>query len=1742
MAHDCVFTAGSPNVIKIYAPTHIDIIDAVTYTVYITTAFADGGLEGIEFGGGIVRYPFFVEIYPTGASLGSAAYGYLEEVAVPFPYLDVVMDSWTQNEYTRIRITWQITANIAASSDGMRIVIELPTDSDLFLTDLGLGLIENDKVPCNEEDDLTGPLDCYFYPGAETAETPNKIVVSGFGAMSSTSELYTIHLPKLYFPPVGGDDKQISIIVYALDISSGWPGIFFNFREIKNVARGKTNTVAVLTNSNAPSVSGNTAGSTGDYTFPIDVTLKNSDFYIIEFPSIISMSSVTPTCEDEAGTTLNCYYYKDINAIYVDITGVHTDIIVRDISNPPNPIIASQYLHFRAEHWSDKEKKTQVDYPLLVETFGTPASPTITVQTPDKPGIQYYQNDYLEYEIALTTGFEIPSGGCIAFDFPPEFPDLPESTCRNVHSGFISRLKGDVVCTVSGKQVVLTGFDSLVVGDLVQIKVLVQHPSSSLTTSAGIIYASYTSSTVVPANILETVTSSPIDILSDLAPMYYEFPRQLLESIIVHADDYAPLKIILSDFGDIIANTGFIKITLPTGFGTTPTGSELVCLWNKRMSRCFVSGQVITVYSPENSDWNTYPFILTITSTNADSIDTVGIQHPSVPGEYGLEISSDCKGDGTLVYQAIDYVHVFPNSHLATFTVNPAHYTASATNLFSFTLTTTQDIPLGGFVRIYFPTEDMWGNQLFEDDLGTGLADGQYIPCQEEPSDPNLVSILDRIINCKLYLGSSSIAKPAYVEMTNFDDLSGIFTFVIWGIKNPANSVPDAINIEFVALTLDADYSDLDYFYLNYGFTVTSEISSDPGTPANPHDTPTVSSGTIGATVTIDIELMDNSVAITAGSSYILEIPSIIPLFGIALTDCTIYPQIGLIHYTLPPAGAVDSYPILSVTTNSIIPCDWGTPVITCTQISNKVAQRDRNPYLGINSLTPMALTTSSETFSTIKNEDSQSHFSFTVGVEIPNLGLIKITYPTDYQILGNDCELSGLQLMTNFKCSIAGQIATIQVYELIPVNTVLTVNTYLLSKVDDSSDLSISTFCDESGTIIMETGTFAVTDIVASPVWPLTFQAPPQTVVSTTATVSEYVEIRFKVRSTLTINYSSSQYLRVALSNAFLGKPNNAALYCTIDACRVPCEETTANSEFSIYASSTFSITANDWHEVIIYTNGGDSDTNGYELPTTALTNTLTVTVYDGSSTETEARVLSVPTGTYAVLNIRYLHTTKEKFNVFSFTIEITQDIDGTAGESIVIEFPLTDYNMSPLFRDDLGTGKIDGDTAYCDNLSLVGSTCTFTKGNYINDYPAKISITGFNSVSALTQIQFDLPKIANPRNAGPSINVSIRVASLNAAGIVKEERTVEYLFKTTENTVSTCTVNQPVFGSYITDAITTLEFSCCSSQDLTPDSFYILEFPSEYTYPVVSPLVGTSDFETISKRYKSANWIQLSSSATVDCSSGSPTSTFDPISNPSKSVPSGTLIFKSYSIFENQMTDEGTYDPITFNIAPAPVSTVTTTTVTFDSVSINQNQVKSQTIITAVFSSSAIIPADGKITLEVTNQGTGVYTDPYFFTIVKGVGSVYHFDLSGTIYSIKDFISVAASEKITVLIPVLNPDNNGGFMTVTVKIYDDISRLMGTGSVDTSTLGNNFAKVYSIRSHTFRFFSLANVGIDIVASFEISLSVSDTITSGYNYVVIDFDDGIQAMGFGVNGYDNIGQVNGIACAAIGSTCLSAI
>jgi hypothetical protein len=131
---------------------------------------------------------------------------------------------------------------------------------------------------------------------------------------------------------------------------------------------------------------------------------------------------------------------------------------------------------------------------------------------------------------------------------------------------------------------------------------------------------------------------------------------------------------------------------------------------------------------------------------------------------------------------------------------------------------------------------------------------------------------------------------------------------------------------------------------------------------------------------------------------------------------------------------------------------------------------------------------------------------------------------------------------------------------------------------------------------------------------------------------------------------------------------------------------------------------------------------------------------------------------------------------------------------------------------------------------------------------------------------------------------------------------------------------------------------------------------------------------------------------------------------------------------------------------------------------------------LIYASITCDEIIPAGGSIEVDISSGGSSLTTDPYYFTIIRGVGVYFHYTVFGSTYTIEDFLVISASTSIDLAIPVVNPSTAGSTMTISASVYDDLSNLMGTGSGSTPAVVSTYNTVYSPKFHRLEIISINN------------------------------------------------------------------
>lgn len=1722
MASDCTWSNAATKTITVYAPRYHTLTAGTSIELYITTIFGDSGKEGILFNALLGRYFFDVALYATGAGVTHKERRYTYLVPDRFTDLEIKADVWTPGEYTRITVKFTPDVNIPASSAGGRIVVEFPTITGRYLNDLGLSLNDNDNFPCDLSTTSAitgGPIQCWINLGTGTSTTPAQVYVTNFNAITAGTAGCIIEFPKIYNPTTGGDDIIMDLTIYSLDGSVFFPGDMLSYRTINQAYRIRKD-IKASSAAAAPTVSGTVLGpSTGDYTIVLAGTMAATDVYVIELPSAISISTSTPTCSNCA----SCFYYSDINSVYiVPNAGTNVAVTISGITNPATTLTAANYLQFYGYHWDvlKHEVAKKVTYSPLVETFTTGTITINSIYMPLRDNTNYVQGYLVDYVCDFDINSAVPSTGSITIDIPAEYQSLPESACFAYYFPSNTAITGSYTCTASGYQVLIKNFSNIAAASHLSVRWYMKHPTSALTSS---VFTVSTWSDSAATNIIETATSTGKTITSTSAPSYYEFPRQLHMMTIARVNQYAPIRMTVTPRSNIVKVVGFITITLNTSFGSEATGSDLVCLWGTlRSVRCELSSDIITMYAPADSNISTTT-VITITTTNADDTEQIGIQFSGTSGLTRILVYFDYNGDGTDDWSAMDWFELWPSTSFTSLVIDVGNTSEAATSLLQVSFEPQTAVPLGGELRLYFPTKDARGNTLFADDLGTSLPMYSSLPCDVDGT--NLQAVAGGKVICTLHLGENDNSKPAYVSVTNFQAISTGVVSQLWifHIKNPSSYGDDDRHVDFSFLSIDSSGTYLDADTVFDVFTVTKAQTA----PASGNQTPVATDGNVGTTTMLSVPMLDNTYAIGADTVYYLQFPTDIPLTGAtcAVATCTVFPQSNILKVT--GSNALGSgFPALDITFASALTYDPADKQITAYQWNTDtdnylISERDGEVYNDFIDLVPATSTALLTPTNLIQLHAHDGVFGFTAASDIPATGLIEVALPSALTLEHPFCLNtydSDLVQGANFKCEItyvtSQYVATITGFNAITAGDTLKFRALMTNPLnaDNGSPMDVTVYADTSKQMLVETATTPTVTLSTLQV-PPRFYLEPLQLPKMPGVVDSYVEIRFKIKPTVSLASTvATDYIQLIPSTAFQGISTNAELYCTVDNLGTPCSF--SGSNIRVYPPELTGISNSAFQEILVYTHNADSDINGLQQPSAATLIDFTVEVYS-SGTLTDQGILKtrVSTAYFDILNFDFLHFSSDELNLVTITFSNTQAL--ASGDFIVVEFPTKDPLNNSLFRDDIGSGVLDNQAFPCEAFTNIpGSpTCRLKHGYGTSGIPARVVITGFTAVAAGTGRAFKLMKFKNPLSYTDSTNVYLRLYTETSAGTPVEERIAEYLFLSKSSIIASKTPAAPTFSDYNLGATYTLSATCSSTN--TVDSgldYYIFEFPSSLS---VSGANAPTGFTTANV-YPSANWIVLTTSGSMNCPS-SAAFTLSNLVQPTTAYSSGSVVFKAYAIENQFMTDKATYTAVVSGSTTA--GSGTPDTAIFSARTLFDTTPSAWQMHDIEFNCPNVdIPAGGSIAIKVlaaTNSFQS--TDERYFYINAGTlttASSTHidwtYDSATYTYTLTGFDIITATTPVKVTAAVQNNANTNADQEISVTAYDSDGNTICLGTSTSSGLTatatvNTFANILPTGSHSIEYGTEAGNKRPITLVLELSTTAIDQLE-------IDFTNSLLA------------------------------
>ena len=303
---------------------------------------------------------------------------------------------------------------------------------------------------------------------------------------------------------------------------------------------------------------------------------------------------------------------------------------------------------------------------------------------------------------------------------------------------------------------------------------------------------------------------------------------------------------------------GYIKLQVPTGFGTTP--GTITCSARPLgialdTAPCSISGSVITLQLflstalvPSGSG--------TFNANASSSIRVLnGLTAPMSAGDYVFEVSTYDTTGTTLLESGTCTVTIIANafttasvSSLHSLIKSPSVLTFNFTPLLPVPASQTQSIPTGplGAIEIQFQTMNAGGSLMYALDLGLGLKVGSTVPCFGTTGIVgNAVGLTCTITTQP---ANPSSALNIYLTVTNFSAISAntAVTLSVPGIYNPqTNASAPSLIITTYSVTNRVRVN------LNSSTVTLTPVPSNISNPITTAAAFTTSSSTVSSTTTL---------------------------------------------------------------------------------------------------------------------------------------------------------------------------------------------------------------------------------------------------------------------------------------------------------------------------------------------------------------------------------------------------------------------------------------------------------------------------------------------------------------------------------------------------------------------------------------------------------------------------------------------------------------------------------------------------------------------------------------------------------------------------------------------------------------------------------------------------------------------------------------------------------------------------
>lgn len=365
------------------------------------------------------------------------------------------------------------------------IEISLPTQNagsnNLFRTDLGLSINQDDSVPCLATTGLSGTLKCILTtkPSSASSSTPAVVTVSGFTSITaSTNIVLTLGGVKAMQTT---NSASVTVITYSKHNRLRTNINSITATTTAGTSAGATSSSAVTYSFSSTTVSSTTSLSpSATFTTTVATTATRPYMFIKLSPVHDAgyCTGSTVACTVDA-VSKSCYCYSGLDAILIDLNsismaaGAHT-FTVTGLIQPESVPTASEYVVIYTCGGSQAKNIITFTNPLPSQTAD---SFTLTQVTADRTGAS---SPYVTLSFLLQSPQVLPSSGQIEILLPSEYvlsDSSPIPTCST--DVLTAATSAGISCSFFNNRALMTNIARVEANGIIRLKVSgVKHPSS----------------------------------------------------------------------------------------------------------------------------------------------------------------------------------------------------------------------------------------------------------------------------------------------------------------------------------------------------------------------------------------------------------------------------------------------------------------------------------------------------------------------------------------------------------------------------------------------------------------------------------------------------------------------------------------------------------------------------------------------------------------------------------------------------------------------------------------------------------------------------------------------------------------------------------------------------------------------------------------------------------------------------------------------------------------------------------------------------------------------------------------------------------------------------------------------------------------------------------------------------------------------------------------------------------------